>query len=112
MFTVNKVQELSLMEYENYDDYVEVVFQLFYVTVFACVFPLSATLSVLFNCVEIYSDKYKLLNKLYMRTVPLKAKSIGIWIFFMNLISFFCVYSNVMLIAFSSFHFFTDSRSL
>jgi len=104
--TSGKILEMTMSEYDNFGDYVEVVFQMFYCTVFACVFPLSATLSYVFNIVEMYSDKYKLVNKLYLRNIPMKVVGIGMWVIVMNLISLFSVYSNITFMAFNSFNYF------
>ena len=61
-----------MFTYDNFDDYIEVLFQFVYIILFASVFPLAAPLALLFNFVEIYSDKYKLVKKLYQRSAPKK----------------------------------------
>ena len=47
-------------EYEQFDDYLEMIVQLGYVTLFAGAFPLAAPLSVICNILELYSDIFKL----------------------------------------------------
>ena len=37
---------------------------------FAVVIPLAPLMGLLFNVFEIYSDKFKLINKLYLRSIP------------------------------------------
>merc|ERR1712139_255894 len=41
--------------YEGFDDYLEMVIQFGYVTLFASAFPLASALSILCNAVEVYS---------------------------------------------------------
>ena len=57
---VENVMQMELWEYDDFDDYIEVIFQYFYIVVFAAIFPLAAPLSFIFNFVEIRSDKFKL----------------------------------------------------
>ena len=57
---VGSVMEMELWEYDDFDDYIEVIFQYFYIVVFAAIFPLAAPLSLAFNMVEIRSDKFKI----------------------------------------------------
>eukprot|EP00947_MAST-08B_sp_MAST-8B-sp1_P002603 g2603.t1 len=52
--------ELRRDEYEQFDDYLEMVIQFGYVTLFASAFPLSAALSIACNVLEIRSDMAKL----------------------------------------------------
>ena len=101
-----------MFEYDNFDDYVEVIFQMFFITVFSAVFPLSTTFSYIFNIIEIESDKFKLIKKLYIRSLPCKVKGIGMWVTVMFMISVMSVYSNITFFAFNSYDYFSDSSKI
>jgi hypothetical protein len=47
-------------DYEQFDDYLEMVIEFGYVTLFASAFPLASILSILCNWVEIKADLFKL----------------------------------------------------
>ena len=52
--------ELALDPYEDFDDYLEMVIQFGYITLFASAFPLAAALSLASNVLELGSDLFKL----------------------------------------------------
>jgi len=68
---------------------------------FAAAMPLGAAFSLVFNIIEMYSDKYKL-QKLLQRPFPYYAFSIGPWLYVVNIMCLLSVYSNICLFAFSS----------
>ena len=70
--------ELRRDEYEQFDDYLEMVIQFGYVTLFASAFPLSAALSIACNVLEIRSDMAKL-TFVTRRPRALRASNIGTW---------------------------------
>ena len=78
----SKLKELAIInnliyeEYEQFDDYIEMVVQFGYVTLFASAFPLCSAVTILFLFLEARSDMFKLLF-LTRRPVVRRAKSIG-----------------------------------
>jgi anoctamin-10 len=52
--------EIHSDEYEAFNDYLEMVIQFGYITMFAAAMPLGAAFSLVFNIIEMFSDKYKL----------------------------------------------------
>mmetsp|Transcript_123836 Transcript_123836/g.185077 ORF Transcript_123836/g.185077 Transcript_123836/m.185077 type:complete len:119 (-) Transcript_123836:194-550(-) len=88
-------------EYENFDDYLEVILNVGYITLFASSFATAPAIMFVFHMLEKYSDRYKLL-KTYRRPMPFKSKGIGYWWGVLNVLSIACVFSNIVLFAFSS----------
>ena len=105
-YITEKIMELDLPDYENFDDYLEIIIQFCYLTLFAGVFPQASFLSFFFNIIEYYSDSFKLTNKLYKRPIPSKANSIDCWIWLLNILSFVCVFSNTFLFAFQCHNYY------
>lgn len=96
-----KVHELTLAPYEAYDDYLEMVIQFGYITLFANAFPLSGAISLLFNVIEMKSDASKLKSS-YQRPIPTVVNGIGSWQSLMNFMSHICLVTNTILIAYST----------
>lgn len=71
--------ESSLLEYNNYDKYLELYIQYGYVVLFASVAPLIALAVLLNNIIEIRLDAFKLC-KFYKRPMAKRAKNIGVWL--------------------------------
>ncbi|KAI8878370.1 DUF590-domain-containing protein, partial [Backusella circina FSU 941] len=77
---MNKVmKEASLPEYNIYLDYVEMVIQYGYVSMFSTVWPLTALCCMINDWVELRGDAIKVC-KYTRKPVPHKADSIGPWI--------------------------------
>ena len=83
------------------DDYLELVIQFGFVTLFAIAFPLIPLIALITNRFEIEVDKYKLL-KLFKRPIPYRAKNIGSWKTAIIIISYLSIFSNLGLLCFSS----------
>ena len=64
---MKKVSELDLWAYEEYDDYIEVIFQMVYIVMFASIFPMASIMSWFCNLIEYQSDMFKVTRKLYIR---------------------------------------------
>lgn len=96
-----KVKECSMNCYEAFDDYLEVVINFGYVTLFAAAMPIAPLFIFLFHYIESYSDRYKLFN-LYRRPSPSRANSIGSWFAVINIMSLLSVLTNIFLFSFSS----------
>jgi len=93
-----KVQEIELDEYDSFDDYLEMIVQFGYITMFAAAFPLSGVFSLFFNGLEILSDYYKLKN-LHRRPLPQIANGIGSYKEVIDIMSYLCILTNCILIA-------------
>ncbi len=95
-----KMNEIKLATYDNYDDYLEMIIQFGYITLFATAFPLSGLLSLLFNVIEYKSDFAKLRH--YRRPIPMIVNGIGSWQSWINFMSHFCLITNTILTAYST----------
>lgn len=93
--------ELQLSKYEQFDDYLEIVINFGYITLFASAFPLAPLLTLLFHSIELQADKWKIYN-LYQRPLPYKQNTIGAWKTVLNVMSIIAILTNIFLFAFSS----------
>ncbi|WKX94118.1 hypothetical protein Q1695_011404 [Nippostrongylus brasiliensis] len=84
-----------------FDEYLEMVLQFGFVTLFVAAFPLAPFFAVLNNIFEIRLDAYKFLVKT-QKPVPAQAKNIGIWLVILDMISKITVPINALVIAFTS----------
>ncbi|KJH50552.1 hypothetical protein DICVIV_03318 [Dictyocaulus viviparus] len=84
-----------------FDEYLEMVLQFGFVTLFVAAFPLAPFFAVLNNIFEIRLDAYKFLITT-QKPVPAQAKNIGVWLSILNVISKFSVTINALVIAFTS----------
>ncbi|KAI8637071.1 calcium-activated chloride channel-domain-containing protein [Parasitella parasitica] len=77
---MNKVyKEVDMEEYAIYTDYVEMVIQFGYVSMFSTVWPLTALCAMVNNWVELRGDAAKVC-KYTRRPIPYRAESIGPWL--------------------------------
>ena len=90
-----------LDEYEAFDDYLEMVIQFGYITLFAAAFPLAACLSIVSNVVEARSDIFRLLH-LCRRVTPERANGIGSWYQVLQSIALVSVLTNCLIFGFES----------
>lgn len=60
------------------DDYLEMLVQFGYVTLFASAFPLASFIAVIANLVEYRADMWKM-TRLVKRPCPSRLNSIGMW---------------------------------
>ncbi|KAL0083800.1 calcium-activated chloride channel-domain-containing protein [Phycomyces blakesleeanus] len=72
-------KQVGLEEYNIYTDYVEMVIQFGYVSMFSTVWPLTALCCMINNWVELRSDALKIC-KYTRRPIPLRAEGAGPWI--------------------------------
>uniref|UniRef100_A0A8C0XTM7 Anoctamin n=1 Tax=Castor canadensis TaxID=51338 RepID=A0A8C0XTM7_CASCN len=82
-------------------EYLEMIIQFGFVTLFVASFPLAPLLALVNNILEIRVDAWKLTTQ-YRRMVPEKAQDIGAWQPIMQGIAFLAVVTNAMIIAFTS----------
>ncbi|KAI7900373.1 calcium-activated chloride channel-domain-containing protein [Cokeromyces recurvatus] len=72
-------KEVEMEEYNIYTDYVEMVIQFGYVSMFSTVWPLTALCSIINNWVELRGDAIKIC-KYTRRPIPHRVESIGPWL--------------------------------
>ena len=96
-----KLIEIQLPIYDSYDDYLEMIIQFGYITLFAGAFPLSGIFSLMFNVLETTSDAFKL-KYAYRRPIPRLVNGIGSWQSWINFMSHISLMTNTILIAYSS----------
>ncbi|XP_043917931.1 anoctamin-6 [Protopterus annectens] len=82
-------------------EYLEMVIQFGFVTLFVASFPLAPVLAFFNNLIEIRVDAWKLTTQ-YRRPVPAKAQDIGAWQPILQGVAFLAVVTNAMIIAFTS----------
>ncbi|XP_074041423.1 anoctamin-2 isoform X3 [Leptinotarsa decemlineata] len=84
-------------------EYLEMVLQYGFVTIFVAAFPLAPVFALINNVLEMRLDAKKFI-KYYRRPVPQRVKNIGVWYSILAVIGRLSVVSNAFIIAFSS-HF-------
>ncbi|KAK2883096.1 anoctamin-6 [Channa argus] len=82
-------------------EYLEMVIQFGFVTLFVASFPLAPVLALVNNLFEIRVDAWKILTQ-FRRIVPEKAQDIGAWQPILQGITIVAVATNAMIIAFTS----------
>ncbi|XP_069620575.1 anoctamin-6 isoform X1 [Ranitomeya imitator] len=82
-------------------EYLEMVIQFGFVTLFVASFPLAPVLALVNNLLEIRVDAWKLTTQ-FRRMVPEKAQHIGAWQPIMQGVALLAVVTNAMIIAFTS----------
>ncbi|KAL4480086.1 hypothetical protein ABPG74_020602 [Tetrahymena malaccensis] len=82
-------------------DYMELVIQFAFLSLFGLAFPTSFLLAFVNNILEIQVDKTKLIY-ISRRPTPTGASDIGTWFILLEIISFLSVFANAGLIAFTS----------
>ena len=98
-------------EYEQFDDYLEMIIQFGYVTLFAGAFPLAAPLSLICNVLELYSDTFKL-TAISQRPLVHRAETIGVWSLLIKGIVLLSVFTNLYIFCFTSEQLMTFIPSL
>ncbi|XP_073476055.1 anoctamin-6 isoform X2 [Aquarana catesbeiana] len=82
-------------------EYLEMVIQFGFVTLFVASFPLAPVLALVNNLLEIRVDAWKITTQ-FRRMVPEKAQHIGAWQPIMQGVAILAVVTNAMIIAFTS----------
>ncbi|NXA21914.1 ANO7 protein, partial [Ibidorhyncha struthersii] len=96
------VMDHQLLVFEGlFDEYLEMVLQFSFITIFVAACPLAPLFALLNNWVEICLDAQKLVCD-YRRPVAERAQGIGIWFSILEAITHLAVISNAFLIAFTS----------
>lgn len=86
-----------------FGEYLEMVVQYGFVTLFVTAFPLAPLFALLNNIFEMRLDARKFLTY-YRRPVPQRVRNIGVWMAIMNIVCRLAVASNAFILAFNS-HF-------
>jgi len=94
-------EKVEKPELELFDDYLEMVIQYGYVTLFASAFPFAAAVALVSNILESKSDAFKL-SFLCKRPLVHRVKSIGTWETVITVQTWIAVLTNVFLFGFSS----------
>ena len=100
-YVVNKVNEINQPEYNSFEDYYEMIMQFAYITLFAAAFPLAGAVSLFLNFIEVRSDSFKVRHNV-RRPIPEAVNGIGSWLSALKVISFLCVITNSILIAYTA----------
>ncbi|XP_068116801.1 anoctamin-9 isoform X2 [Hyperolius riggenbachi] len=95
-YRLGKVHIFSL-----FDEFLEMVIQYSFTTIFVAAFPLAPLLAFLNNVLEIRLDAIKM-TRLQRRLVPRKANDIGIWLQVLEGIGVLAVITNGLVIAITS----------
>ncbi|XP_042638048.1 anoctamin-9 [Orycteropus afer afer] len=91
----------SVNVFSLFDEYMEMMMQYGFTTIFVAAFPLAPLLALVSNLVEIRLDAIKMV-RLRRRLVPRKAKDIGTWLQVLETIGVLAVIANGLVIAFTS----------
>ncbi|XP_038604720.1 anoctamin-7 [Tachyglossus aculeatus] len=95
-------EDYELLENEGlFNEYLEMVLQFGFITIFVAACPLAPLFALLNNWVEIRLDAQKFVRE-YRRPMAERAQDIGIWLFILEGITHLAVISNAFLIAFTS----------
>ncbi|NWV41944.1 ANO9 protein, partial [Grantiella picta] len=95
-YELNEVNVFSL-----FNEFLEMVIQYSFTTIFVAAFPLAPLLALLNNIIEIHMDAIKMM-RLHRRMVPRKANDIGIWLQVLEAIGILAVIGNGLVIAITS----------
>ncbi|XP_054682934.1 anoctamin-9 [Grus americana] len=95
-YQLNEVNVFSL-----FDEFLEMVIQYSFTTIFVAAFPLAPLLAFCNNLFEIRLDAIKMM-RLHRRMVPRKANDIGIWLQVLEAIGILAVIGNGLVIAITS----------
>ncbi|EDV33579.2 uncharacterized protein Dana_GF21590, isoform D [Drosophila ananassae] len=97
-------EDYNLLPAENnslYAEYLEMVVQFGFITLFSLAFPLAPLLALLNNVIEVRLDAIKML-RFVRRPVGMRARDIGVWHSIMTVVTRIAVASSAMIIAFST----------
>uniref|UniRef100_T1ISC6 Anoctamin n=1 Tax=Strigamia maritima TaxID=126957 RepID=T1ISC6_STRMM len=95
-------EDYQLIENEGlFDEYLEMILQFGFITIFVAAFPLAPLFALLNNWVEIRLDAHKFVCEM-RRAVAERARNIGVWFTILEALAQLAVISNAFLIAFTS----------
>uniref|UniRef100_A0A0K0FNW4 Anoctamin n=1 Tax=Strongyloides venezuelensis TaxID=75913 RepID=A0A0K0FNW4_STRVS len=97
-------QDYGLYQVDNlflFDEYLEMIIQYGFVTLFVAAFPLAPLFAFLSNIFEIRSDGRKLIS-MYQKPTPFHSSNIGMWQVILEYLSSIAVTINGLVIAFTT----------
>ncbi|XP_071021526.1 anoctamin-7 isoform X3 [Oncorhynchus clarkii lewisi] len=95
-------EDYQLVECEGlFEEYLEIVLQFGFITIFVAAFPLAPLFALLNNWAEVRLDAHKFVCE-YRRPVAERAQNIGVWFNILEALSHLSVIVNAFLIAFTS----------
>ncbi|CAL8079900.1 unnamed protein product [Calicophoron daubneyi] len=98
------IEDYKLIPYEGlFQEYLEMVLQFGFITIFVAAFPLAPFFALLNNWIEIRLDAHKLVCET-RRPLAERAQNIGVWFRILDILVRLAVISNAFIIAFTS-HF-------
>lgn len=95
-FAMSELPDLGL-----FDEYLEMVIQYGFVTIFVAAFPLAPMFALINNVIEVRLDAYKFVTQL-RRPLAARAQDIGIWFAILQGLMTVSVATNAAIIAFTS----------
>lgn len=95
------IEEAERDEYEQFDDYMEIVIELGYVTLFAAAFPLASIIAIVSNLVEMHADCFKLAF-LCRRPRSIRSDGLGMWKNLIRAIIWLSALTNCLIFGFTS----------
>ncbi|XP_022522820.2 anoctamin-5 [Astyanax mexicanus] len=91
----------SLSQFGLFDEYLEMVIQFGFITLFVASFPLAPLLALFNNILEVRLDAWKFTTQL-QRPVAIRARNIGAWNEILNVVAVLSVITNAFIMAFTS----------
>lgn len=90
-------KEVSLPEYDLFQDYDEMVTQFGYVVLWSTIWPLAPVMALLNNIVEFRSDAFKMVTH-FRRPLPKRTDTIGPWLDCLSFLSWLSALTNSALV--------------
>jgi len=91
--------------YDQFDDYIEMIIQLGYITLFASAYPLAPFVAIIANFIELRLDVFKL-TFVSIRPKPMPFSDIGSWKVCIKVIVWMSAITNCFIFCFSSMQMF------
>lgn len=89
--------EVSLPDYDTFDDYSEMVTQFGYVALWSTIWPLAPLMSLLNNLIEARSDAFKIAVHV-RRPIPVRTDTIGPWLESLSFLAWLSALTNSALV--------------
>lgn len=89
--------EVSLPEYDTFDDYSEMVTQFGYVALWSTIWPLAPLMSLINNHIEARSDAFKIAVHV-RRPIPVRTDTIGPWLESLSFLAWLSALTNSALV--------------
>ena len=98
---IDLLKEVEKEPIESFDDYLEMVIQYGYITLFTSAFPFASVIAFVTNIIELKSDSFKLIF-LHKRPQVHRVNSIGTWFTVLTIQTWIAIITNIFLIGFTS----------